>query len=166
MWKTKILKQAGICLIIVLAFVLAQNMNIPQLNRGSEAIVAYLSKNYTAGDVMVFAKNSVQAIVQAPATVTNAILSSQESSESGEPIDEASEGQTVSVYAIEAGTVSAVGENDKLGQFIKILHGDGRESIYGNCSKVYVKELQRVKKGQIIASFTKKGNLEFYYSVK
>lgn len=115
---------------------------------------------------MVFAKNSVQAVVQAPVAMTNAILSSKESSEYGEPIDEAREGQTVSVYAVEAGTVSAVGENDKIGNFVKILHGDEAESIYGNCAEIYVKEMQRVKKGQIIASFTKKGDLEFYHSVK
>lgn len=166
MWKTKLWKQAGICLIIVLTFTLAQNVKIPQLNKGSETVVAYLSKNYTTGDVMVFAKNSVQAVVQAPATVTNAILSSKDSPEYGAPIDEAKEGQTVSVYAVEAGTVSAVGENDKIGNFIKILHGDEAESVYGNCSKIYVKEMQRVKKGQIIASFTKKEDLEFYHSVK
>lgn len=166
MWKTKLLKQAGICLVIVLVFALAQNIKIPQLNRGSEAVVAYLSKNYTTGDVMVFAKNSVQAIAQAPAAVTNAIISSREASEYGDPIDEVKEGQTVSVYAVEAGTVSAVGENDKIGNFVKILHGDEAESVYGNCSKIYVKEMQRVKKGQIIASFTKQGELEFYHSVK
>lgn len=115
---------------------------------------------------MVFAKNSVQAIAQAPAAVTNAIISSREALEYSDPIDEAKEGQTVSVYAVEAGTVSAVGENDKIGNFVKILHGDEAESVYGNCSKVYVKEMQRVKKGQIIASFTKQGELEFYHSVK
>lgn len=166
MWKTKLWKQAGICLIIVLTFALAQNVKIPQLNKGSEAVVAYLSKNYTTGDVMVFAKNSVQTLARTPAAVTNAILSSKESSEYDAPIDEAQEGQTVSVYAVEAGTVSAVGENDKIGNFVKILHGDEAESIYGNCSEIYVKEMQRVKKGQIIASFTKKDDLEFYHSVK
>lgn len=166
MWKTKLWKQAGICLIIVLTFALAQNVKIPQLNKGSEAVVAYLSKNYTTGDVMVFAKNSVQTLARTPAAVTNAILSSKESSEYDAPIDEAREGQTVSVYAVEAGTVSAVGENDKIGNFVKILHGDEAESIYGNCSEIYVKEMQRVKKGQIIASFTKKDDLEFYHSVK
>ncbi len=165
MWKTKLWKQVGVCLIIVLAFALAQSIGVPQMNRGSEAVIAYLSKHYTAGDAMAFAKNSAQAVVQAPVALTNAILSSRESSEYAEPIDDAEEGQTISVYAMEAGTVSAVGKNDKIGQFVKIVRGDGKESVYGNCSKVYVKELQRIKKGQVIASFTKEENLEFYHSV-
>ncbi len=50
MWKSKLFKQTGICLLIVLAFFAAQKSNIPQLNRGSEAAVAYLSKNYTVSE--------------------------------------------------------------------------------------------------------------------
>lgn len=58
MWKSKILKQAGICVIVVLTFAAAQAVNVPQLNRGSETVVAYLSKNYTAEDVAAFAKGA------------------------------------------------------------------------------------------------------------
>ena len=166
MWKSKLLKQAGICIDILLTFVVAQKVHIPQLNRGSEAVVAYLSQNYTTADVMVFAKNSVKAAVQAPAAVTNAILSASEP-KYGEPVDDSvKEGQTVCVYAVEAGTVSAVGENEKIGKFLKITHGEESESIYGNCAKIHVKELERVKKGQIIASFKKEGGREFYYALK
>lgn len=167
MWKSKILKQAGICVIVVLTFAAAQAVNVPQLNRGSETVVAYLSKNYTAEDVAAFAKRSVKAAVKAPASVTNAILSANGQREYGEPVDEKiREGETVSVYAVEAGTVSAVGENDKIGKFLKITHGDEAESVYGNCTKIHVKELERVKKGQVIASFKKEGNAELYYALK
>lgn len=165
MWKLKILKQTGICAIIILTFFLARNVDMPQLNRGSEAAVAYLSKNYTVGDVMVFAKNSAAAVVRAPVTVTNAILSSQENSRYGVPVDNAKDGETVSVYAVEAGTVSSVGENEKIGKFIKITHGDEAESLYGNCTKIYVKEMDRVKKGQVIASFKKEKDVDLYYSL-
>lgn len=166
MWKSKLIKQAGACAVILLAFAAAQAVNIPQLNRGSEAVVAYLSKNYTAGDVMVFVKNSAKTAARAPVAVTNAILSASERPQYGDPIDEKiKEGETVSVYAVEAGTVSAVGENEKIGKFLKITHGDNAESIYGNCTTIYVKELERVKKGQIIASFKKEGNSELYYTL-
>ena len=113
---------------------------------------------------MAFAKNSAMAIVKAPVTVTNKVLSTKEESKYGQPIDEAAEGDSTSVYAVGGGTVSAVGENDEIGRFIKITHGDEAESVYGNCTKVFVSELERVKKGQIIATFNKEGNKDFYYS--
>ena len=58
MWKSKLLKQTGVCVIIVLALLLARSVNVPQLNRGSEAAIAYLSKNYTVSDAMTFAKTA------------------------------------------------------------------------------------------------------------
>lgn len=165
MWKTKLLKQTGVCLIIAAAFAVAHNADIPQLNRGSEAVVAYLSKNYTVSDVMTFAKDSAAAVVRTPVTITNAVLSSREESKYAQPIDEAGEGETVTVRAAAAGTVSAVGENDKIGKFVKITHGDESESVYGNCQSIRVKELERVKRGQAIGTFKKEGDTEFYYNL-
>lgn len=166
MWKSKLLKQTGVCVIVVLALLLARSVNVPQLNRGSEAAIAYLSKNYTVSDAMTFAKNSIATIAKTPVTVTNAVLSTKEEGKYGKPADEAKEGETVSVYAVGAGTISAVGENEKIGKFIKINHGDEAESIYGNCTSIYVKELDRVKKGQVIATFKKEPDTEFYYSFR
>lgn len=166
MWKLKMLKQAGVCAVILLTFIIAGNVDIPQLNRGSEAVVAYLSKNYTADDVMTFAKYTAKTAVRAPVTVTNALLSAGQGSRYTDPVDEnIKAGETVSVYAAEAGTVSAVGENEKIGKFIKVTHGDDAESVYGNCTEIYVKELERVKRGQIIASFKKEKDTDFYYSL-
>ncbi|MCI7302592.1 MAG: M23 family metallopeptidase, partial [Clostridia bacterium] len=123
-------------------------------------------KNYTVSDAMTFAKNSITTIAKTPVTVTNAVLSTKDEGKYGKPADEAKEGETVSVYAVGAGTISAVGENEKIGKFIKINHGDEAESIYGNCASIYVKELDRVKKGQVIATFKKEGDTEFYYSFR
>ena len=61
--------------------------------------------------------------------------------------------------------VSAVGENEKIGKFVKITHGEEAESIYGNCRAIQVKELERVKKGQTIATFEKTADNEFYYEL-
>lgn len=164
MRKSKILMQAGICVIIVMTFALARNVNIPQLNKGSAAAIAYLSKNYTVSDVMTAAANGAQAVARAPVTITNAVLAEKGQQKIGVPVDHVEEGQTVSVHAVAGGVVSAVGENDKIGNFIKIDHGDNGESIYGNCGNIQVKELQRVKKGESIATFTKEGDKDFYYS--
>ncbi len=166
MWRSKLLKQAGICAVILAAVAFAGKVDIPVMNRGSEEAVAYLSKHYTIGDIIDFTKDSAAAVIKAPVSLTNRIISVHEEDSYGAPVNRAKEGETVSVYAAQAGTVSEVGENSKFGKFIKIIHGDDAESVYGNCKQIYVKETDRVKKGQMIASFRKENNIEFYYSLK
>ena len=165
MWKSKIVKQTIFCLVMVIAFLAASHTGAGPLQQGSQAVVAYLSQNYTVGDVMAAAKTSVQTAARAPAAMTSAILEAKEETKYGTPIDEVKDGETVSVYAAGAGTVTSVGENDQIGKFIKITHGDGAVSIYGNCETVHVQELDRVKKGQAIATFKKEPGKDFYYSL-
>lgn len=164
MWKSKLLKQTGICIVMVLAFLTARNTGVPLLQQGSEAATALLSQNYTVQDAITAARKGIEVAARAPAAVTNTIKTAAEKREYADPIDDdITDGETVSVHAAGEGTVISTGENDKIGKFIKISHQDGSESIYGNCETVYVKELDHVKKGQTIAAFHKEPGLEFYY---
>ncbi|SKC64557.1 M23 family metallopeptidase [Maledivibacter halophilus] len=52
------------------------------------------------------------------------------------------------VKSVENGVVILTGESENLGKFIKIDHGDGIFSIYGNLESIYVKENERVIRGQ------------------
>lgn len=164
MWRSKIIKQMCICVILVMAFLAARHTGIPALQQASRTAVSCISKNYSVSDVMAAAKESVQTAVRVPAAMTNTIISAREKTKYGTPIDKAEIGETVSVYAVGAGTVTSVGENDEIGKFLKITHGDEAVSIYGNCETILVKELDRVKKGQAIATFKKEADNEFYYS--
>lgn len=166
MWKSKIVKQTMVCLVMAAAFLAASHTGVGPLRQGSQAVVAYLSQNYTVGDVMAAAKTGVQTAAHAPTAVTSAILEAKEETKYGTPIDEVKDGETVSVYAAGAGTVTSVGANDQIGNFIKITHGDGAVSVYGNCETIHVKELDRVKKGQAIATFKKEQGKDFYYSLR
>ena len=58
----------------------------------------------------------------------------------------------------------AVGENEEIGKYIKIKHGDQAESLYGNLSEVHAIASANVKKGQIIGIYDKTEGKEFYYS--
>lgn len=164
MWKWKILKQAGVCLIIALTMLLVQSVNLPVLNKGSEIVMAQLSRNYSGSEVLTMARTGITSVAKAPATITNAVLSTNKANRYGQPIDQAEKGEVVPVYAVAAGTVTSVGENDQIGKFVKISHGDETASLYGNCRVVYAKELERIKKGQIIATYENDGKTEFYYS--
>ncbi|MCB6994369.1 M23 family metallopeptidase [bacterium 210820-DFI.6.37] len=165
MWKSKIVRQTIVCLVAAAVFFTASHTDIALLQKGSQTAVAYLSQNYTVGDGLAAAKTGVQTIAGAPAAMTGAILTAKEKMKFGKPIDDVKDGETVSVYAVGAGTVTSVGENDKIGKFIKITHGDEAVSIYGNCETIQVKELDRVKKGQAIATFKKEEGHDFYYSL-
>lgn len=56
------------------------------------------------------------------------------------------------VYAIGDGIVTEVGNSNVYGNYVKIHHGEQIFSIYGGCSSVYVKDTQKIKKGDILAS--------------
>lgn len=84
----------------------------------------------------------------------------------GEPIDEEFSGDSTSVYAVAGGEVTSVGENEEIGKYIKITHGEKGESLYGNLSTTGVKVPSRVKKGQIIGTYEKSDEKQFYYSFR
>lgn len=55
------------------------------------------------------------------------------------------------ITAVESGRVSFVGEEGNHKCLIKIDHGNGYETWYGNCQDVKVKETQEIVKGEPIA---------------
>lgn len=55
------------------------------------------------------------------------------------------------IYAALDGTVIASVEDEEIGYYIKIDHGNGVVTAYGHCSKLIAKEGDKVKKGDVIA---------------
>lgn len=55
------------------------------------------------------------------------------------------------IVSFAAGTVTEVGRDDAAGNFIRISHPDGYESMYAHCGTVYVCEGQKVSAGEKIA---------------
>jgi murein DD-endopeptidase MepM/ murein hydrolase activator NlpD len=66
--------------------------------------------------------------------------------------------EELQVFSIGGGIVSEIGVSDQYGKYIKIVHGDDIVSIYGGCSQIYVQSLEKVKKGQLIASVSPENN--------
>src|SRR5699024_5394925 len=57
------------------------------------------------------------------------------------------------IVATAGGTVTYAGWNSGgYGNLVKIDHGNGVETYYGHCSKVYVKKGQQVEAGEKIAA--------------
>ncbi len=69
----------------------------------------------------------------------------------------ASTGTTIAASA--GGTVTFSGwDRYGLGNCVKISHGSGVETVYGHCSKLYVKKGETVSQGQAIAAVGSTGN--------
>lgn len=62
------------------------------------------------------------------------------------------------IAAAASGTVIYSGYQGSLGYLVKISHGNGLETYYGHCSKLYVKAGQYVNQGDIIAAVGSTGN--------
>ncbi|MFW0838053.1 MAG: peptidoglycan DD-metalloendopeptidase family protein [Candidatus Komeilibacteria bacterium] len=62
------------------------------------------------------------------------------------------------IYAAESGKVEAAGwNNGGYGYYIIINHGGGLKTLYGHCSKLYVKKGETVSRGDIIAAIGSTG---------
>ena len=62
------------------------------------------------------------------------------------------------IAAAASGTVTYSGYQGSLGYLIKISHGNGIETYYGHCSKLYTQVGQYVNQGDIIAAVGSTGN--------
>ncbi|MBR3766967.1 MAG: M23 family metallopeptidase [Clostridia bacterium] len=61
------------------------------------------------------------------------------------------------IYAVLDGTVTEAGRADMAGNYIKIDHGDGRETLYCHCSELYVTAGVNIRKGDVIAAVGQTG---------
>jgi len=69
------------------------------------------------------------------------------------------------VDAVACGRVVAVGENEEIGRYVRIVHANQSESLYGNLESINVEVPANVKKGQIVGIYNRAKAEEFYYSL-
>ena len=162
----KMFKQSAAMALIVLALLISKNSHIGILENGAAAVLNYMEVNYTASDVKTMAKKSKDMAVSVTSKVNESVGVIAGKPSYGQAIDEEFTGKQTSVYAVGGGEVTAVGENEEIGKYIKITHGDSGESLYGNLKSINVTVPGRVKKGDIIGVYEKSEDKEFYYSFR
>lgn len=101
----------------------------------------------------------------APAKLVGAISAVNEASKYGNPIDEKSDSDVLQVHAAAGGMVLTSGWEKELGLFVKIKHEDA-VTVYGNLSDLIVVENERVQRGEIIGSYKKGSEKEFFYELQ
>jgi len=159
-------KQLGVCVMMVLALVISTNSGVAVLENGAASVMRHMSVNYTTDTVKAAADKGKAVAASATGKVGDALNVITGKPVYGAPIDEAFDGKKVPVYAVAGGQVIAVGENEEIGRYVRIIHGNQAESLYGNLRDVNVSVPANVKKGQIIGIYEKNNKKDFYYSLK
>lgn len=162
----KMLIQTCICLSLILAVILAKNCGFTAARTGVDMVMEQMSVNYTLNDIKLATGKTAQVFANLTGKADNAIDVITGKPVYGQPIDEEYEGDETPVYAVGGGKVTAVGENEEIGKYVRITHGDQAESMYGNLKSVRVSTPVNVKKGQIIGVYRKTEGKDFYYSFK
>lgn len=183
-WGATVVKQIMVCIVIVLLVIVIKKMDIAIVNKSIETFHALISEDYTASEVAETAKETFTKIKEVPKSITASLKESERKLSFCPPTDEAavistfgekfsyfgeektgfergmkfSSEKELQVYAIGGGTVAEINNSSQYGQYIIINHGNNVNSIYGGCSKVYIESLEKVKKGQLIASISPENN--------
>ncbi len=166
-WSGIFIKQLIVCIIIVLCVIVIKKMDIAIVNKQIENLEAYLTMDISKSELEVMASTSIEKIKSVPTSIATAFKASDEKMAFSPPIDQVinDKSKEIVVYSIGGGTVSQVDENEKIGKYIKIVHENGMESIYGSLNSVQVEDLNKVKKGQIIGTFENKENNALYFAL-
>lgn len=183
-YGTTILKQLLVCIVIVLLVIVIKKMDIAIVNQGIEQIQARLDRDYKVAEIFQSAKQLAVKVTEVPESIASAFQRSGTKLAFSPPADENAiistfgektgffeneqngferglkfqSDKELQVYSVGGGIVSEIGESSSYGKYIKIVHGDDIVSIYGGCSQIYVESLEKVKKGQLIASISPENN--------
>lgn len=151
----KLMIQTCICLLLITGIAFMKNSQLDIIQTSADAVLNRMSVSYTKEDIKYVADKAIDVFNE----LTGKPIY-------GEPIDKIYEDDETPVYAVAGGRITAVGENEEIGRYIRITHGDSSESLYGNLNDIKVTTPENVKKGQIIGTYSEAIGREFYYSFK
>jgi len=133
-----------------------------------DKITEAIQENYTLAELLEIGEEAASKAVSAPAEISEAVISANEQSYYGKPLDDepkAPEETVQPVYASAGGRVLKSGLQDGLGLYVMVEH-QNKISIYGHLSSIRVVEGDRIAKGEILGSYDRTSNQEFYYSLE
>ncbi len=178
-WIQTVLKQILVSILILLLVIVIKKLDLALLNQSMQTFQNYMSKDYTGIELIDSGKAVFSNAVELPKKVNEKLKESEKNLSFVPPADEEalistfgekkaylgsetngfergmkfSSDKELQVYAVAGGTVSEIqGNNENGKQIIKISHGNEIDSRYEGCTTVYVEPLQKVKRGQLIAS--------------
>lgn len=184
-YATTLFRQIIVCIVIVILVIVIKKMDIAIVNQGMDNVQAMLNKDYTVAEIFQSGKDLAAKVKNIPESVAAAFQRSGSKLAFSPPADgeavistfgekigvnrgdvqngfergmKFQSDKELQVFSVGGGIVSEIGQSSQYGNYIKIVHGDDIVSIYGGCSQIYVKSLEKVKKGQLIASVSPENN--------
>lgn len=177
-WIQIVVRQILISILILLLVIVIKKLDLALLNQSMQTFQSYMDKDYTSIELIDSGKTVFSRALELPKKVNEKIKDSEKNLSFVPPTDEEavvstfgekkayfgsetsgfergmkfSSDSELQVYAVAGGTVAEVQENTQRGTTLQISHGNKIDSRYEGCTQIYVKPLQKVKRGQLIAS--------------
>ncbi|GAB1475327.1 hypothetical protein MASR2M70_01590 [Bacillota bacterium] len=163
-------RQIALCILILLVAIIAKKMDTAIVQSTYSVIKAQFTQHATLSDMGDGVKSALGKLKDGTVTAVASLSEGKKGVRFSSPSDiegtlsaaaaEGNTGKTVEyisekemqVYAAAGGTVSEIGKDTSGNSYIKIYHGNDMFSIYGGCTATYVQSLEKVKRGQILAS--------------
>ncbi|HZK01619.1 MAG TPA: M23 family metallopeptidase [Anaerovoracaceae bacterium] len=169
--RKNLIRQVFICILILLIVILVKKMDTAVVQSTYDLVKGQFARHITLTDIGGGLKSTVGKFKDGTVTVIASLTGGDKGINFATPADipgtfsastsgVKNPGKTVEffsekeiqVYAAAGGIISEIGKDIEGNNYIKIYHGNEISSIYGGCTSTYVQALEKVKKGQLIAS--------------
>ena len=168
----KLIIQTALSLGIVLTITIAQASDSKAVKEIINSIEGEITREYTVSDFKSFGNRALESIKDLPAAVIKINETMMHDAKYGEPIDQKLTDGKASVHSVAGGTVKEIGNNQDIGKYVIIQHGEESESTYGNLSEITCTLNERVKKREIIGVYVQDEDMSdnneeknFYYAL-
>lgn len=128
-------------------------------------ITEAVQENYTLAELLELWDDASATVASIPVSVREAVISANQETLYGAPIDAPGDSESRQVYASAGGRVLKSGLQDGLGLYVMVEHQD-KISTYGHLSSIRVVEGERIQKGEILGSYDNDSEYDFYYSLE
>lgn len=188
--KQILIRQIVICILIVVVIIGIKKVNILAANNVLDVFKNEIHKEYELSSIYEKAADIIKKIPELPQKVYSKISAKKKEfafnpptdSENitavfGESFNSAADSNSfqrgmnfssekeMQVYSIGSGIVTEIATGNQYGRYIKVDHGNNAFSIYGGCTDIYVKPMQKVKSGDILASVSNHNNNQLHFEL-
>ncbi|MBR5229449.1 MAG: peptidoglycan DD-metalloendopeptidase family protein [Firmicutes bacterium] len=159
----KIVTQTVICLMIFAGIRSVSMLDTDHINKAEKFFSENIKKNYSFNELKSKATNILSQAAGMQETMTSAVIRANTLNTVDNPLGEEEKGMQV-VYAASGGDVISVGISEELGLHIKILSEEAAYT-YGNMENIFAVPGERVRKGDIIGTYSTNNEKNFIFEI-
>ncbi|MBQ3122752.1 MAG: M23 family metallopeptidase [Firmicutes bacterium] len=161
----KLLIRTFVVMVIALILVSGRSCEIKVLSSISSEIINFMEADLTISDIETIGTGIISSITDLPESVSTMHERIVTESKYEYPVDEDFKEESTTVHAAAGGVVKEIGNNNDIGKYVILRHGNDAETIYGNLKEVYCSLNQNVRQGEIIGLYEKNPEKNFVYTL-